>query len=109
VVIGFSQGAAMTFALGLRDSTRPRPAAIAGLSGSIPEPPWLEYAWTASDLPPTYVQHGLDDHVVPIDRARHTRQVLERHHLELEYHEYNMQHEINAPSLTDVRLWLEQH
>ena len=47
--------------------------------------------------------------MVPIDRARHTRHVLERHHLELEYHEYTMQHEINAPSLTDVRLWLEQH
>jgi phospholipase/carboxylesterase len=106
VIIGFSQGAAMALASSLRDSTRPRPAGVAALSGSIPEQSWLEYGWSAHDLPPVYVQHGLDDQVVSVDQGRRTRDMLRGHGIDVEYHEYPMQHEINGASLADLRTWL---
>jgi phospholipase/carboxylesterase len=107
VIVGFSQGAAMTLALALRETTRVRPAAVAALSGSIQQPDWFSYDWDASDLPPVFQQHGIHDPVVEIGRGHRTRRVLEEHGIDLDYHEYPMQHEITQDSIADLRTWLD--
>ncbi len=106
VIIGFSQGAAMTLALALRETTRVRPTAVAALSGSIQQPDWFTYGWQAPDLPPVFQQHGIHDPVVEIGRGRSTRAVLEEHDIDLEYLEYPMQHEITQDSIADLTAWL---
>ena len=106
VIIGFSQGAAMTLALALRESTRVRPAAVAALSGSIQQPDWFRYDWDAPDLPPVFQQHGIHDPVVEISRGQSTRRVLEANGIDLDYREYPMQHEISQTSIADLQTWL---
>ena len=106
VIVGFSQGAAMTLALALRETTRVRPAAVAALSGSIQLPDWFTYDWKAPDLPPVLQQHGTHDPVVEIGRGHHTRSVLQEHGIDLEYREYPMQHEITQDSIADLQSWL---
>lgn len=105
VVIGFSQGAAMTLAVTLRTGAH-RPAAIACLSGMLQEVPGLTYDWAATDLPPVYVQHGTVDPLVTVDRGRHVRDTLTSAGLELAYDEYPMAHEIRPESIRDLRAWL---
>ena len=106
VVLGFSQGAAMTLALGLRATTRPRPAGIACLSGMLQEPDWLVYDFAKATVPAVYVQHGMYDPIVDIQRGRDVRRRLREQGIEPTYGEYPMQHEINADSVRDLRSWL---
>ena len=114
VIIGFSQGGAMALALSLRDTTTPRPVAVACLSGMLQTPDWLAYAWDREDwagptegFPAVYVQHGIHDPMVTIDRGRRTRDVLASHGVVAQYHEYPMQHEIRPESILDLRAWLD--
>jgi phospholipase/carboxylesterase len=117
LVIGFSQGGAMALAAALRDTTLPRPAGVACLSGMLQTPEWLRYAWDdaavwaagGSDAcPAVYVQHGAYDPMVDVERARRTRDVLRSHGIEPEYHEYPMQHEIRPESILDLRAWIDR-
>ena len=106
VVIGFSQGGAMTLALSLRAGGGARPSAIACLSGMLQEPEGLRYAWDAPDLPPVLVQHGTLDPLVEIARGHHVRDTLAAHGLEVSYAEYPMGHEIRPEGIADLRRWL---
>lgn len=111
VIIGFSQGAAMTLAASLRTPAAPRPAAIACLSGMLTELDGLDYMFEdaeveRSELPEILLQHGSNDPVVTIDRGHHTRDVLAKHGIDHIYREYPMQHEINMASISDLRDWL---
>lgn len=118
IVIGFSQGGAMSLALSLRDTTKPRPAAVACLSGMLQTPDWFRYAWDAEDwtppaagdpsFPAVCVQHGTLDPMVDIERGRRTRDVLAAHGVTAEYREYPMHHEIRPESIVDLRGWLDR-
>ena len=115
VVIGFSQGGAMALALSLRDTNRPRPAAVACLSGMLQTPDWFRYAWdaegwdaTSAGLPEVLVQHGTLDPMVDIERGRRTKATLEAHGLVPDYHEYPMHHEIRPESVRDLQAWLDR-
>jgi phospholipase/carboxylesterase len=106
VWMGFSQGGSMVLALALRASGKPRPAAVACLSGFLHEPDWLIYDWSATDLPPVYVQHGTYDPMLPVERGRRAAERLEEQGLAVTFNEYPMQHEIRPESITDIRAWL---
>lgn len=113
VIVGFSQGGAMALAVSLRDTTKARPAGVACLSGMLQEPDWLRYLWHVEGgdtvtVPALYVQHGVHDPVVDVERGRRTRATLQRHGIEPEYHEYPMQHEIRPESIVDLRAWLDR-
>ena len=93
VLGGFSQGAVMSFALGLGRG-RPRPAALIALSGFVPtvegwepdlEPPF----------PPIAIVHGSHDPVIPVAFARSARTLLEGAGAELLYRETPAQHWID--------------
>ncbi|MBD31827.1 MAG: hypothetical protein CL451_02115 [Acidimicrobiaceae bacterium] len=104
VIIGFSQGCAMTLAVSLSKDTDIRPAAMACLSGMLQEIPDFEYDLT--QVPDTLIQHGTLDPMVDIERGRRIRDVLIDSGCEPDYAEYPMGHEISNASLFDLRDWL---
>jgi len=108
VIVGFSQGGAMTLASALRTPAATRPAAIACLSGMLTELDGLDYVYEAAsdDLPEILVHHGTHDPVVTIDRGHKTRDTLTKHGVAHTYREYPMQHEIAMASIHDLRDWL---
>jgi phospholipase/carboxylesterase len=98
---GFSQGAVMTYALGLGKG-RPRPAALLALSGFIPtvdgwepdlEPPF----------PPIAIVHGEYDPVIPVEFARQARAMLEAAGAEVLYRELPIAHTIDPAVLPELR------
>lgn len=107
VIVGFSQGGAMTLASALRTGGATRPAAIACLSGMLQEPDGLSYAFDEpATLPAICVQHGTIDPLVTIDRGRHITATLARHGIEHAYREYPMAHEISPQSIVDLAGWI---
>ena len=69
VLGGFSQGAVMSWALGL-GAGRPRPAAIIALSGFMPEVEGFELDLTELDGYPIAIAHGSLDPVIPVEFSR---------------------------------------
>jgi phospholipase/carboxylesterase len=101
VLGGFSQGAVMTYALGLGKG-RPRPAALLALSGFIPavdgwepdlEPPF----------PPIAIVHGEYDPVIPVEFARQARAVLEAAGADVLYRELPIGHTIDPAVLPELQ------
>ena len=75
VLGGFSQGCVMALALGL-GAGRPRPTAIAGFSGFVPQVAGWELD-ADRPLPPVALGHGTLDPVIPVEFGRATaRQLL---------------------------------
>jgi phospholipase/carboxylesterase len=106
VVLGFSQGGVMAYSLGLQ--TPQRFAALAALSTWLP-PALLEQLPAAPEVQrlPGIVQHGARDDVIQVDQARQAVAALRKWRMPLTYREYDMGHEINGQSLTDLTAWLE--
>jgi phospholipase/carboxylesterase len=99
VLGGFSQGAVMSYALGLRRG-RPRPAAILAFSGFVPRVDGLEL--DLDGKPPMAVGHGTFDPVIPIEFGREARDLLQP---EL-YREYPLPHAIDPRFLDEAHAWL---
>ena len=104
VIGGFSQGTAMTYALGL-DRGRPRPAGIIALSGFIPTVDGLELDLSAP-LPPVAIGHGTHDPVIGVEWGRQTKQVLEQAGADVLYREYPLPHTIDPGYLETLAQWL---
>src|SRR5262249_18063708 len=75
VLGGFSQGAVMTYALGLGRG-RPRPAALIALSGFIPAVEGFELDLSPA-LPPVASGHGTDDPASSVEWSRRAKAELE--------------------------------
>jgi len=101
VIGGFSQGAVMSLALGLGVG-RPRPAAVAALSGFIPEVDGWDLD-TETPFPPVAIAHGTYDPVIPVAFGRRARATLEAAGAEVVYRESPMGHQIDPAFLPDVR------
>src|SRR3954470_20958639 len=76
VLGGFSQGAVMTYALGLGEG-RPRPTALVALSGFMPTVPGFALDLGALDGYPIAIGHGRFDPVIEPEFGRRARQRLE--------------------------------
>ena len=105
VLAGFSQGCAMTLMTGLRHDERL--AGLVGLSGYLPLAAKAEAERHAAnrDLP-IFLAHGTLDPVIPIARARQSRDVLVTMGHEVEWHEYPMPHSVCAEEIGDLERWL---
>lgn len=106
VVLGFSQGGAMAYALAL--GGKRRFAGLVALSSWLPET-------LAGLLPPTpdtpvatLVHHGTQDELIPVERGRESVDVLRRLQVPVTYREFDMGHEINGDSLGHLSAWLEE-
>jgi phospholipase/carboxylesterase len=102
---GFSQGAVMTYALGLGEG-RPRPAALVALSGFMPTVPGFELS-LEPPLPPVAIGHGTYDEVIPVEFGRQAREVLEGAGGEVLYREYPLPHSVDPGFLDELAPWLE--
>ena len=101
---GFSQGAVMSYALGLGVG-RPRPDAIVAFSGFIPDTPAWDGDFSAP-LPPVAIGHGVYDAIISVEYGRAARRVLEGAGAEVLYREYPLDHALDVGFLGDVRAWL---
>ena len=106
VVLGFSQGGVMAYSLAL--SNPERFAGLAVLSSWLPREliPKLSINNEAVQSLPTIVQHGSQDQMIEIQRAKDSVERLRALRVPLTYRDYDMGHEITPRSLTDLSAWL---
>jgi phospholipase/carboxylesterase len=91
---GFSQGAVMSYALGL-GSGRLRPATILAFSGFIPVVDGFEVDAPARAGLPVSIAHGTFDAVIRVEFARRARDLLEGAGLAVTYREDPLAHSIS--------------
>lgn len=105
VLGGFSQGAVMTYSLGLGRG-RPRPAGLIALSGFIPTVEGFE-ADVSPPLPPVAIGHGTYDPVISVEWSRQAKEQLERAGADVLYREYPLAHAIDPRYLVELSSWLD--
>jgi phospholipase/carboxylesterase len=106
-VLGFSQGGVMAYSLTLANPERF--AALVALSSWLP--PELVARLSLGDSVqslPTLIQHGTEDSMIEVERARRSAELLRQARIPLTYREYEMGHEIRPKSLSDLSAWLEE-
>jgi phospholipase/carboxylesterase len=105
LLLGFSQGGAMSLRYGL-----PRPdvfAGIAVLSGSLRQVDDLRPSLPAERNQPLFVAHGVHDSLVPVAWSRDLVTFLEAQGYRPTYKTYPIDHEISPALVTDLRGWLQ--
>jgi phospholipase/carboxylesterase len=106
-MLGFSQGATLALSLALTIPERLCGTLAFGgrvmreLSGSIASAETIAQARI-------FMAHGLHDDVVPIGRARSSREFLCGLDVDLTYREYPVAHQISPDMLTQAGEWLRQ-
>ena len=105
VLAGFSQGAVMSWALGLGRG-RPRPAGIIALSGFIPTVEGFEIDEDAARGLPVAIGHGTLDPVIGVEWGRRARDAMTAAQADVLYRESPMPHTIDPGFLADLRPWL---
>ncbi len=105
VLGGFSMGAVMSYSLGL-GAGRPRPAAIMGLSGFLPEVDGFELDMDKAAGLPVAIGHGTHDPVISVDFGRDARDRLKRAGADVLYRESPMPHAIDPSFLRELPAWL---
>jgi phospholipase/carboxylesterase len=104
VLGGFSQGAVMSYALGLGRG-RARPSAIVALSGFVPTVPGFELDLEAP-LPRIAIGHGTFDDVISVEWGRRARLELEAAGAEPLYREYPLPHAVDPRFLAELEPWI---
>jgi predicted esterase len=106
IVGGFSQGAGLALALGLLVG-RVMPRGVVALSPALPGPalpvPVDDEAITGL---PVLIEHGSDDPVVAVARARSLARELEARRVPTTYVEFPMGHGVAMEGLHAARAWL---
>jgi phospholipase/carboxylesterase len=105
VLGGFSQGAVMSYALGL-GAGRPRPAGILALSGFIPTVDGFELDLENAAGLPVAIGHGTYDPVIPVEFGREARDRLTAAGAEVSYRESPMPHAIDPAFLRELPAWV---
>ena len=103
VLGGFSQGAVMSWALGLGRGAAKRPAGIVALSGFMPVVEGLDLAFDGLDGFPVAIGHGTHDGIIPVQFGRQARERLEPTGADVLYREYPLQHTIDPGFLPELR------
>ena len=105
VLGGFSQGAVMTYALGLGEG-RPRPAGLIALSGFMPTVPGFALD-LEPPLPRVVVGHGALDPVISVEWSRRARETLTEAGADVTYRESpHMAHSIDPAFFQELPSWL---
>ena len=105
-LLGFSQGSVVSLSYIL---TKPqRVAGVIAQSGYIPLETGLQIDESGVKGKPIILTHGTQDSILPIDWDRRSRDTLQKLGADLEYHEFNMGHNITAESLEVISAWLQK-
>jgi len=105
-LLGFSQGSIVSLSYALT-----KPQRVAGViiqSGYMPQEAGLKIEEAGLKSKPFILTHGMQDPLLPIDWARRSRDILQKLEVNLEYHEFNIGHNITAESLEVISAWLEK-
>ncbi len=105
VIGGFSQGAVMSYALGL-GAGRPCPVALIALSGFIPVVDGFELDLESRSGLPVAIGHGTLDPVIPVQFAREARALLEEAGLAVLDRESPMAHSVDPAFLRELARWI---
>jgi phospholipase/carboxylesterase len=103
---GFSQGGMLTYRVGL-----PRPEMFAGLfalSSRVTDPDGLRSRLPERRDQAIFVSHGTQDTMISVDDGRESRRLLGEWGYDVEYHEYEMGHEIRQEVIDDSLKWLSK-
>ncbi len=103
VLGGFSQGTAMSWALGLGRGPAKRPLTILAFSGFIPNVEGLEIDVSELEGYPVSIAHGSLDPVIPVDWGRAARDLLAGAGADVAYHESPVPHTIDPENIPAVR------
>jgi phospholipase/carboxylesterase len=104
IVGGFSQGAVMSWALGLGGG-RPRPAGIIALSGFVPTVDGFELG-LSPPFPPVAIGHGTYDPVISVEFGRQAKQLLEEAGGDVLYRESPMPHTVDPAFIAELQPWV---
>lgn len=105
VLMGFSQGCAMTLLTGLRAPQRL--AGLVGLSGYLPLAATTAAERSAANRDtPVFLAHGRFDPMVALARGAATRDALLALGQPVQWHEYPMEHSVCAEEIADLNAWL---
>jgi phospholipase/carboxylesterase len=107
VLGGFSQGAVMSYALGLA-AGRERPAGILAMSGFIPTVESFELDLESREAMPVSISHGAYDPVIGVEFGRDARDRLEAAGLRVSYREDPVAHQIAPAAVAQARAVLER-
>ena len=107
VIGGFSQGAAMSYALGLGRG-RPAPAGIIALSGFIPTVEGFEIDLSDREGMRVAIGHGSHDPVIGVEWGHDARDRLQAAGVTLTWRESPMGHSIDPRFVLELRGWLPE-
>ncbi len=105
VLMGFSQGCAMTLLTGLRAPQRL--AGLIALSGYLPlaDTTAAERSAASADVP-VFMAHGEDDDIVVPERGAAARDALRSLGHAVDWHTYPMGHSVCPEEVADLKRWL---
>ena len=105
VLGGFSQGAVMSYAVGL-GAGRPSPVAVIALSGFLPAVDGFELDLESRAGLPVAIGHGTLDPIIPVHFGREARERLEQAGLDVVYRESPMAHSVDPAFLQELTPWV---
>lgn len=107
VLMGFSQGCAMSLMAGLRQPRRL--AGIVALSGYLPLiDATAAERHAANHATPIFMAHGDSDDVVPFARGERARDHLLALGHDVAWHGYPMDHSLCMEEVRDINAWLDE-
>ena len=102
---GFSQGAVMSYALGLQ-ARRPTPAGVLALSGFMPTVEGFELSLDGRQGFPVAIGHGTQDPIIPVTWGRQARERLSAAGAAVLYRESAMAHAVDPRELATFSDWV---
>jgi phospholipase/carboxylesterase len=106
ILAGFSQGAVIAFATGLRHA-KPL-AGIIALSGYLPLAELASpKANAANQSIPIFIGHGTNDPIVPYSLGKVAYVTLKRAEFPVSWHSYSMGHSVCAEEIRDISQWIQ--
>lgn len=103
-LLGFSQGAILSWAVGLSHPTQIDK--IIALSGYVNEA-IFGFAKEGLDQLRIFSSHGTEDPTLPVDWARKGIALVEKKEIKVDYKEYPAGHGINPENFADLLAWLK--
>jgi phospholipase/carboxylesterase len=104
LLIGFSQGAAVTNSLVMaRPELVTGVALLSGMGFELPE--LVPQAMSLAGLP-VFIAHGTRDEIVPLSDAQQACQAYTRLGAVVTYAEYNVGHKMHVQGIKDLKAWV---
>lgn len=100
---GFSQGAIMSYSVGMQSD---KVSGVVALSGRMLDDTKRYIGDTDGKLPQTLIIHGTQDGVLPLAYAQTASELLRQENVKLSYHELTIGHQINSDVLQILNQWL---